>query len=200
VVLSLYIYFIKLEGVNWTFSGLYIWFRGFRLGGIGVVWGLDRNWGNLRFRGFLTVFHSSRVFCKGKCRIAGRDPFGKLRAGSSTAERDSKSESRSYAQDDTSQRRTRVSVPHTSSPHVHLHVFVSTGSSVHVRLYMRWECERFGTDRRILVQYGCVVSLGMLQVLQPGPCTRENRQRNRTHNQTQAEFRSPQGETSRRIP
>jgi hypothetical protein len=61
------------------------------------------------------------------------------------------------------------------------HMFITTCSSPRVRLHTfvpnkRWECERFGTDRRIFTQYGCVVSLGMLQVLQPGPCTRENRQ------------------------
>jgi hypothetical protein len=36
------------------------------------------------------------------------------------------------------------------------------------------KCERFGTDMRIYTGYGCVVSLGMLQVLQPGARSRKN--------------------------
>jgi hypothetical protein len=36
------------------------------------------------------------------------------------------------------------------------------------------ECERYGTDIQIRKGYGCVVSLGMLQVFRPGPRTREN--------------------------
>ena len=36
------------------------------------------------------------------------------------------------------------------------------------------ECERYGTDIQIRKGYGCVVSLGMLQVFRPGARTREN--------------------------
>ena len=42
----LYFYFINLVGVKWTFLGKYIWLGELGLGGIGVVWGLDRKWGN----------------------------------------------------------------------------------------------------------------------------------------------------------
>ena len=56
------VYIIKLEGVNRTFFGLYIWFRKIGLGGIGVFWGLDRNFGDFAVLGLFDRFPSSRVF------------------------------------------------------------------------------------------------------------------------------------------
>jgi hypothetical protein len=48
---SLYIYFINLGRVKWTFCELYIRFAGKGMGGIGCFWGIDKNWGFRRFWG-----------------------------------------------------------------------------------------------------------------------------------------------------
>ena len=46
---SLYIYFINLDGVKWTFCELYIRFAGKGMGGIGCFLGIDKIWVFWRF-------------------------------------------------------------------------------------------------------------------------------------------------------
>jgi len=63
-----------------------------------VIGGLDRKWGGFGVRRFLAVVSARPVFC-GENSSPGRGKSGADR-DPSTAERDSKGESRSFAQDD----------------------------------------------------------------------------------------------------